>query len=162
MIKNKILYIAGVSALILFGCVKNTAYNSYKGTDVSGWNQDTSVIFDVDITDTVSAYNIILNVRHTTEYPYQNLWMFVRSCSPDGIVRDDTTACFLADNTGKWLGQSYFSVYEMPVMFMDKIRFPKEGVYHFEIYQGMRDSMLKGIRDIGITIEKSDSKDGKE
>lgn len=103
--------------------------------------------------DTVGQYNVLITVRHDTEYPYQNLWLFVKSASPDGIVVQDTVECYLADNRGKFLGDGV-SVYEMPILYMRKIKFPKQGPYKFEIQQGMRDTILAGVRNICLSIEK--------
>ena len=78
----------------------------------------------------------------------------------EGNIAKDTLECYLYDNIGLPLGQDYFYLYEMPLIYMNGIKFHKKGQYTFEIYQAMRDSLLTGIESLGLTIEKVDN--GKE
>ena len=66
----------------------------------------------------------------------------------------DTINFYLADQRGKWLGSGVGSVFEMPVLYQQSIRFPKAGNYRYELSHGMRDSVLIGINDIGLRVEK--------
>ena len=82
------------------------------------------------------------------------MWLFTVSTDPNNNIAKDTLECYLYDNIGKPLGQDYFYIYEMPLMYMNNIKFPTQGEYKFEIMQAMRDSMLTGIESLGLTIEK--------
>lgn len=152
--------IAAVALIILVSCGQQAAYDNYIDTNVTGWSKDSAVSFSVEMNDTVSTYRVLTVVRHISTYPYQNFWMFLNSKSPEGYVAKDTIECFLADNRGKWLGNGLLSQHEMPVIYMDHIKFPQIGTYRFDIYQGMRDSVITGISAIGLIIEKQDN--GKE
>lgn len=134
-------------------CTRPDVYNEYRSLPAGGWEQDSAARFDVTVTDTVTPANVLINIRHTGEYPYQNLWLFVHSSSPSGRMQRDTVSCYLADNRGRWLGTRYPSVFEMPVLYMRGIRFPEPGTYRFSVYQAMRDSFLTGVRDIGLQVE---------
>lgn len=153
MSNNKILYLLVFIACTLTSCNDYCVYNQCNNIDNYAWHKDSAQAFSPAINDTVGQYNVLITVRHDTEYPYQNLWLFVKSTSPDGIAVQDTVECYLADNRGKFLGDGV-SVYEMPVLYMRKIKFPKQGVYKFEIQQGMRDTILAGVRNICLSIEK--------
>jgi gliding motility-associated lipoprotein GldH len=80
--------------------------------------------------------------------------MFLSRMSPDSLLTNDSIECYLADQRGKWLGSGIGSIMEMPVLYQQKIRFKKVGVYHYKIAHGMRDSILSGINDIGMRVEK--------
>ena len=151
--------------VIIASCRRTDVYNEYTDLPHTGWHQDTTVRFQVSVSDTVSWQNILINIRHTSQYPYQNLWLFVHSASPSGRIQRDTIACYLADNHGRWLGTRYPSTFEMPVLYMQHIQFPENGLYQFEIYQAMRDSVVKGISSIGLQvspIEEEEQQDGQE
>ncbi len=141
----------------IISCTSNIVYQETKNID-NFWSQDSLAIFDVNITDTVSAYNIFIDLRNDNRYPYQNLWLFVNSVSPDSIVRTDTLETILASNEGEWFGRGFGSNYNLALFYMQEIRFPEIGTYQFSIQQGMRDEQLQGITGIGLRIEKFDGK----
>jgi gliding motility-associated lipoprotein GldH len=76
----------------------------------------------------------------------------VNSVSPDLVEFKDTLECVLADNYGRWIGKGGGSLHQLPVSFMQQIKFPKPGTYKFELIQGMREDTLAGIHDIGLRI----------
>ena len=47
---------------------------------------------------------------------------------------------------------------EMPVLYQQNVRFKTAGIYHYKIVHGMRDSVLAGINDVGIRVEKVGSR----
>ena len=83
---------------------------------VSGWHQDSVLHYVVPVSDTLSTYDILLSVRHTTQYPYQNLWMFITEWQDSACLLSDTIECYLADDRGRWLG-SGINTYEMPLIY---------------------------------------------
>lgn len=143
-------------SIILSSCSQPAIFSEYKSVDVKGWNKDSSCVFDVNIENTTMAYDVFVNVRNVGEYTHQNLWLFIKKMAPDSTITKDTISFFLADNRGKWLGSGIGSVYEMPVLYQQKLIFSSPGKYHYEIFQGMRDTFLLGISDIGLRIEKAE------
>jgi gliding motility-associated lipoprotein GldH len=146
--------IPAIFVLLLGACNSNTFYSVYNDLPAAGWNKNSASVFQVNITDNSQPYNVLINVRHESNYPYQNFWMFVSEKSPEGTVTRDTIECFLADNRGKWLGSGLSSIYTMPVLINKNRKFTRAGTYTFEIKQGMRDDILTGIRNIGLEIDK--------
>lgn len=145
--------IAIISVATLTGCGNKYVYNDCRDIDEDGWSADSIATFTPQISDTTGRYDILLTIRHTSGYEYQNFWTFVKVTSPDGLTATDTIECYLTDNKGHFLG-SGISIYEMPVLISRNIRFEKEGEYKFEILQGMRDWKLKGIRNICLSLER--------
>lgn len=137
--------LAGVMA----SCGKNVIYSHYEPLPPSGWEADSALTYCVNITDTLSAYDLILQVRHTQSYPYQNMWLFLET--PAG---KDTIEFYLADQRGRWLGNGFGDIREMPVLYGHSIRFPRSGEYRYTIRQGMREERLHGVHDIGLMVEK--------
>ncbi|MDD4970442.1 MAG: gliding motility lipoprotein GldH [Paludibacter sp.] len=150
---NKSFWVLFV-AIFAIACTSNDVYFQYQSVAQKGWSKDSLYRFDIPITDTVATYNVYVNVRNRGEYPYQNLWLFLNKTTPDSIQSKDSIECYLADQRGKWLGKGLGSILEMPVLYQQNVRFKKAGTYHYKIVQGMRDSVLKGINDIGMRVEK--------
>ncbi len=141
--------------LILLGCNRNEIYFKYQTVPSSGWNKDSLLNFDVNVEDTISKYNVLIHVRHYGNYPYQNLWLFLdNKAVNDSIARKDTIEFYLADEFGKWLGKGAGGLKEMPVLYKQQIQLPDSGLYNLKIGHGMRDSVLVGINDVGVRVEK--------
>ena len=62
-----------------FSCDKNQVYE--KNIEIPGlsWNKDSVIRFSVDIQDTLSPHNIFVNVRNTSQYAMQNLFLFIKN-----------------------------------------------------------------------------------
>jgi len=142
-VKNLVLIV--LSSLVLSACNSKTLYSEYQSVDLTGWSMDSVYTFAVPVTDTVNAYDVILHVRHTDSYPYQNMWLFVN----DG-AKTDTIEFYLADDRGQWLGNGH-SLIDMPVLYRENIVF-QDSIYTIHIQQGMRDILLPGVSDIGVEI----------
>ncbi len=123
------------------------------------WAVSERAVLEVEVTDTVSQHNFLVNVRNTEEYPYRNLYLFLKTTFPNGKSSRDTIGLYLADAHGRWLGKGngYLNMGRYPgasVMYAYNKRFPLSGKYTFEIEQAMRTDTLIGIRNIGLRIEK--------
>lgn len=156
----KIISLTIIVILLMSSCNNSRVYNKYHNIDDCTWHQDSVISFSFNAEDTINHYNVLLNIRHNSLVQHQNLWLFTSSTDPEGNIAKDTLECYLYDNIGLPLGQDYFYLYEMPLIYMNGIKFHKKGQYTFEIYQAMRDSLLTGIESLGLTIEKVDN--GKE
>ena len=141
--------------LLSISCSKNNVFSEFKPINEKGWHKDSICEFSFPITDTNVKYNFYVNVRNNNEYSYQNFWIFVNKTYPTGVLTNDTIECYLADQRGKWLGSGVGAVKEMPILYQQKVSFSKPGTYKIKIGHGMRDTLLMGISDIGIRIEKS-------
>ena len=126
----------------------------YLPVNVSGWSKDSLFVFDIPVKDSVATFNIYVNIRNRGEYPYQNLWLFLEKITPDSTISCDTIEFYLANNHGKWLGKGIGSTFEMPVFYQQNIKFQATGTYRYKISHGMRDSVLVGINDVGMRLEK--------
>ena len=157
--KIKAKRIKGLTAIfflfVFASCNFHDVYFEYSSIRPTGWSKDSMYVFKVPVTDTTATYNIYINVRNRGEYPYQNLWFFTREIAPDHSINKDSIECYLADQRGKWLGSGLGSIMEMPVLYKQNVRYHKAGVYRYDIGHGMRDSLLTGINDIGLRIEKT-------
>ncbi len=153
--KIRIAILSLVFIGLFASCGKRTIYSEYQAIPHSGWEADSAVAFTFTITDSLAAYDLILHVRHTQQYPYQNMWMFVEGVTPTGALVD-TIEFYLADQRGQWLGNGWGNLREMPVLYIHKMVFPASGDYTCRIYQGMRDECLRGINDVGLSVEISE------
>jgi len=111
------------------------------------WHMDSIRHFDYSIANADAAYQIVLYVRHTEHYPYQNMWLFINDS-----LHTDTIEFYLADDRGVWLGNRHNGFIEMPVLYEDNHRFAAAGDYRLSLQHGMRDTLLRGVADVGMEI----------
>ena len=138
-----------VLTVSLTSCRNDIVYSRFSPISSSVWAIDSVAQFDYTIADAQAEYSILVYVRHTERYPYQNMWLFVG----DSLHRD-TIEFYLADDRGQWLGDKHHGFIEMPVLLEDNYHFPDIGAYYIDITHGMRDTLLRGITDIGFEILK--------
>ncbi|MBR1630408.1 MAG: gliding motility lipoprotein GldH [Paludibacteraceae bacterium] len=144
--------ILGMIAIGLSACGGHGVYSEFRSIGQGGWDMNDTLQYRVEWTDTVQPYDVMLYLRHTADYPYQNIWLFVDIVRPDSSVARDTIEFYLADGRGRWLGDGG-SIKEMSVIYSDGQTFRQAGAYTYMIRQAMRDTVLAGITDVGISIE---------
>lgn len=156
---NKIWFLL-VFVLALASCDKTRVYEKYEDIPDGIWKTDAPVGFDIEVPDTNQLYNLILNIRSTESYEYRNLYLFMTTRFPDGDFTVDTLEFLLLDEAGKPYGKCSGSVCNSKYMIDHDIRFPRAGVYRFELKQAMRteDGTLPNIRNVGMRLEKTTGK----
>ena len=147
-----------LTALWLVSCDGSVYYSEFANVDEKGWNPADSACFDVEVTDTNRIFNFLVEVRNSVKYPYSNTFLFINTTFPDGSMARDTMEYPLADPSGQWYGKCSGRYVDTRYYFRRNARFPMTGNYHFAITNGMRDSAVVGLKDIGFRIEFSNLK----
>jgi gliding motility-associated lipoprotein GldH len=118
------------------------------------WTYIDKVRIPVKIEDVTASYALYLNLRHTTNYKYSNIFVLIHEIGP-GMKRKTQRKEFkLAYPDGEWLGSGSGNLYSYQLPLSEKIQFSKKGTYIFEIEQNMRDNPLREISDVGLRLER--------
>jgi gliding motility-associated lipoprotein GldH len=145
-----------MAAMALAACDGSVYYDESRSVDEHGWLPQDTLIFDVEVDDTVHLFNFLVEVRNSVEYPYSNTFLFINTTFPDNSVAYDTLECPLADPEGKWLGKRTGRYVDARYRLRGgSARFPMTGHYRFAVTNGMRDSAISGIKDVGLRVEYS-------
>lgn len=157
--KNKLFYLSFFT-LFFISCDRNKIYEKYQSIPNAVWNAKEPVKFDFEVKDTNQYCNLLINIRCSDNYPYRNLYMFMKSTRPDGTKSIDTLEFYLLDIKGKPLGDCSGDVCNNKFMIDHDFKFPQPGRYEFELQQAMRtdDGNLPLIMDVGIRLEKATKK----
>ena len=150
---KKILYIAFL-AILLVSCGNDKLFNDSVVIPEAKWDNRMIPFFDLTVNDTLTDYAFYLNIRHLENYRYSNLYVFLHTEFPNGNVTHDTIECTFARPDGSWMSKGSGTIRSAKILLKPALRFPLTGSYHFEIEQAMRDDVLKGITDIGLSFEK--------
>ena len=153
--KNRPIFLLFMLVIFMAACDSNVFFDESHKISNEAWNQGQSEEFKIEISDTLAFYDFYLNIRHTTDYSYSNLYFFINSGFPDGNTSRDTIECVLADKNGKWFGKGIGKIKDNRILIKRNVRFPDPGIYMFSFEQAMREPVLEGLTDIGIRLEES-------
>lgn len=151
----KKIAIFGFLVIIFFtSCKEKHYYEESVEIPESSWNMEDVAQFSVKIDDISVPYNLSLKLQHEKTYPYNNLWLFIRTTAPSGNVRFDTLNCILTNEDYSWKGKSSKNSYTYIAPFRDSIAFIDTGLYKFEIQHALRQEQVPMINKIGFVIDK--------
>ena len=147
------LYVFLSLTLVVVSCrFGGNNMQQYEPVPASGWLAESPVRMEVPVSDTVGVYDVALRLRHTDDYPYSNLWLFVTTVAPDNTATVDTVNIRLADEYGRWFGSGIGASIQYEFLYRQAFRFDRSGLWHIAIQQGMQDSELEGITAVGIKV----------
>jgi len=152
MRQNKTLI---VILLFLFAaCGKTPHYEKVYSFDNRVWDQDVKLSFPVEITDIKAEYNFTLSLRVNTDYKFNNLWIFLKTTSPDGTEAREPFEIKITNPDGTWVGNRTGSIVETPLVFR-KRKLPIKGNYTFALEQAITSSTIDNVLDLGFKVEKT-------
>jgi len=155
LFKNKGLRYS-VYALLLFcftACNQNIFYQKSDALPNEEWDMNNKLVYEFTISDSLQYYSFYIDVRNTNDYPYQNLHLFFTTQLPDGEIFTDTLNGVISDAYGRWTGKGSGKIRENRFVLKPKVRFQQKGSYIFLAQHAMRDTVLKGIANFGITLQ---------
>lgn len=133
---------------------KKEVYHSFNNNT---WNTDSIVSFELDNIDTTSSHDLYLMVRHTTNFKFQNLFLFTNFEN-----QQDTLELFLSEKSGRWLGKGFGEIKELKIRIKENVNFKENQDQIFSIEQAMRYEDLEKIINlteivaVGIGLYKSE------
>ena len=159
----KAFFIWNIVGVIFFiSCNNNAVYKDYQVIQ-NGWHKDSILSFSYLPKDTISLYNVVLNLRNNENYPYSNLFLITKMHIPPHEVIVDTLEYEMTKPNGEWLGKGFSSIKSNALFFKEEIRFSKSDTIRIEIVHAMRSNgnvngieTLEGILDVGVQIDKTE------
>ena len=153
--KTIILVALSFVAGIVISCDMSVFYDEHKTIKDDVWNINDKMVFNVEVEsdDLSDRYNFFVDLRNTKEYPYSNAFLFIKTTFPNGGYALDTMECPLTEPSGRWYGKVSSNHVDNRFYLRKEVIFPQEGMYRFEIFHGLRDSNVVGIKNVGLRIE---------
>ncbi len=140
--------------LFSLSCDRSRFYDHSVKVPAEGWHLDSTKVFEIQVNDTIQPFNFYINLRNNNDYGYSNFYLFLNTKLPNRDFARDTIELILAERSGKWLGKGFGRYRDHQILIRDNLVFPFKGAYLFEIEQAMRDTLLVGIENVGIRIER--------
>lgn len=156
--KSRRLNIVFIFSFVLFltntSCNDKDVYYRFHELKDAEWDQKDTVNFEIDssVFELNKPYSLTLELTNNVNYPYQNIWFFIReNIDNDSIFTNKEKEFQLADNFGRWQGSGFGNLYQSSFP-LDKITFREKRNYLIKVVHGMRDQKLYGIEKVGIKI----------
>lgn len=149
--KKSSLWLIWVLAVFFFSCTSNHLVDVNQSVTDNNWLYAKSLKTKFEIKDTTALYGLSFKIRNTVDYRYSNIYVLVR-LKGQGINKTTRFQFQMADSNGQWTGKGSGDLFMNTFTLFKDFRFPKSGIYEFEIEQNMRDNPLTGISDVGLTI----------
>ncbi|HLU86883.1 MAG TPA: gliding motility lipoprotein GldH [Taishania sp.] len=151
--KRLLSFLFLIVGLVLASCSEKPYYEKVYDFKGNVWKQDQKSVFHVDIDDTSSVYRFVLTMRTTTDYSYNNAWLFWTTETPLKEKVREPFELKIADPDGSWIGKNSGTIVENQLTFAGrKIAIP--GKYKFTIEQAVTLEQLDNVLDIGLTVYK--------
>jgi len=153
-LKNNGLFLLSLVALLAHSCREQAFYEMNEPVPDRNWTYGHVPAFEVRIADTAARYDVFLRVRHTSAYPFSNLFLLLHEKGPglrDTAFRHEMK---LAELDGRWTGTGAGGLFDNELLAKKDFVFPDTGVYRFAVEQNMRENPLREVADVGIKLLK--------
>ena len=153
---KKLLYLP-IAILLVFAIIscdnKNYISNQSHKIEEGAWLYKDQLTYDFDIQDTTKVYNLYLEIDHSTEYTYQNLYLKLHTLFPNGKKMEQQVSFELADKYGQWYGDCGSNACTLLVDLQKGTYFNAIGKHTIRIEQFMRKSPIEGIEQLALKVE---------
>ena len=154
---KKHLFLAVFGAWTMVSCGPAPILDELTTFEEHRWHMDSVVQVQWEPQDSGIPVFMSLYVRHLSDYPYNNLFLFRTISTMEGVAYADTVNVHLADELGHWNGSGMSDLKTMMVpVGKSAVRFKKGERYTLRVQHGMRDTVLYGIQDVGVRLLQAD------
>ncbi len=141
--------------MCIASCHKLDVYEKNTVMPVYAWSWSFKPEYNFEITDTVSSYNMMVVLRHTDAYAYNNIWINIGTKFPGDSMRYQRFDLQLGSDAHGWEGNGMDDIWELRKPITNgPVKFKKTGVYTFSLAQIMRQNPLEHVVSAGIRVEK--------
>ncbi|MBR5437117.1 MAG: gliding motility lipoprotein GldH [Muribaculaceae bacterium] len=144
--------IVSVCLLALVGCGDRNEFVDYVPVGESGWAYGDTIRLITHFDDQLASGELSVNVRHDTDYLFQNLWLEVTYMNGRNVCRD-TVNIVLADKFGNWQGDGFGARYQQSAVVRPSVTMADSSTV--TIRHIMRVDTLRNVEQIGLTFNPS-------
>lgn len=141
-----------VFSMIIMSCGPKVIFDSKTKLNTEGWTYKDGIDFGVNISDSTSAYDMILEIGFDPNFSYENVYFLISTDFPESIATQDSVSFQLSDSKGQWNGDCSSSLCSTQFILQHGIYFKELGDYTFGFSQFSRDENLKGMKSLGLKI----------
>jgi len=142
-------------ALLLSACGPNYVYQQKTNFNNAIWTYQEVQQHTVEIKDLTHLYNLIIGVKHSPEFAFQNLYVKIKTVFPKGETREQIVSLNLSNGSGVWYGSCSGQTCSLDIPIQQHAIFETAGKYQFYIEQYMRTEKIEGVKGLTFKVEKT-------
>lgn len=146
-------FLAFISTFLLTACSENFIYEETKSIPNGAWAYADTLDYTLNITDTTQLYNLYLDIDHTVDYPFQNIYLKIHTQYPSGKRISEQLPIDFADKTGQWYGKCSGEDCHLRVNIQQRAFFNEVGKHVITLEQFLRKNPLQGMKNIALKME---------
>lgn len=139
--------------LTLSSCEPNYIFEQTYQLEEDTWTYTDSLSFEIDVKDTLKIYNLYLDLKHSTDFGYQNLYTKINTTFPAGQQISETLSLELQHKSGMWFGDCSGDYCKLRIPIQEGAYFNSSGLHTITIHQFMRTDSLKGVKSLSLRVE---------
>lgn len=139
---------------VLFSCGEQPHFEKAFSFQSREWTQDVKPVYEIEIDDVTTEYDFTLSLRTSTDYKYSNLWVFMKTETPDGTIAREPFEIKITNPDGSWIGDKSGSIVTTSLYFKSR-QLPIKGKYTFTLEQGITASKIDEVHDLIFRVEKT-------
>lgn len=153
---NRIITLFLISFFFLSSCGKSIL-NEEKTLVGNEWKRvDGSLFFELNVKDTINAYDIFLSMEYDINYTFDYLSAGITVFSPQEEMRYSEAKILLKDDKGAFSGEKRKKTWFIVSLVKEALYFNNKGKYKIEVENLTGDKFsVPGINKIGLIIKKS-------
>jgi len=144
-----------ISLIFLFGCNGPTIVHEDQMQLDESWSYSQPFSTELDVTDTEALFDLAVEIKHSTHFGFENLYLLIGTEFPDGKFIEEPISLELADKKGNWQSKCRGENCQLEFFLQEKFKFKQSGKYKFTIGQYSRKEELEGILAIGFKLMAS-------
>lgn len=124
---------------------------SFKALPASGWHASLPLKWTPTPADSAGRYDVTLAVRHTGDYPFNNLRVAVDMIDSAHNVTRRNVDFTLADRYGNWQGAGFGALYQASAVVAQDL--PAHRLRQVVAWQAMSHcTVVKNVTEVGLII----------
>ncbi|HKK76381.1 MAG TPA: gliding motility lipoprotein GldH [Saprospiraceae bacterium] len=133
-------------------CQDSFIYDQAVEPSGNTWTYDQALNFDFNVQDTSLRYEFLLDIKHSHDYPFQNLYTRITTVFPDDTEQQDIVSLELANKLGLWEGKCRGDFCALTIALQERARFDTPGDYQLRFEQYSRQDSLPGLEEFRLRI----------
>ena len=142
--------------LIATSCQKTKIYQERHIFNNYTWQRFDKLTFDIPIEKGGTTGDIVLTIRHITQYPYPNLPVYIVLNTPSGEERILDKDFYLLDMDGNFKGDVAGDLWDVEEMLWPGFYFTEAGTYTIQLENLIPKMGIPGLVDVGIYVKRKD------
>ena len=147
-------YILFFSFLLIMSCNEHIVFEQRSEMPGMVWSYDNPLSYEVVIEEATGSHDIYLDVEHSREFQYSNLYTGFTSVTPGGDTTFQQISITLSDQLGRWLGTCKGNECSRQYLLKAGHSFSELGAYKLIVEQYSREKDLQGIKSIQLSIQQ--------